>query len=295
MSNITAELVKELRERTGAGMMDCKKALVEAQGDLTKAEDILAVSSGKRAAKSANRVAGQGVTSASTSADQLIGAIIEVNCETDFVAKDTNFKGFVEKLTQIILNTEFDSTESLSKATYADGMTVEEARQALVGKLGENIQLRRLDFVKAPKVGWLGAYVHGDRIAALIAVNKPLEALARDLAMQVAAMRPSYIDSSKVPQNIIEREKAILLERSQDSNKPAAILEKMLDGQLKKYLNEICLVGQPYIKNPDETVEKLLQNNQSQVTAMVRFEVGEGIVIEQKNFLEEVMEQVKQG
>lgn len=294
MSNITSELVRQLRERTGSGMMDCKKALVEAQGDLDKAEDILAISSAKRAAKTATRIAGQGIASAAVSADRSSGAIIEVNCETDFVARDSNLKEFMGKIREIILDDSVNTIEALAQASYSDGLTVDQAREGLISKLGENIQLRRLEKVKAPAGGCVAEYVHGDRIAVLIALTKPLETLAKDLAMQVAAMRPTYIDPKEVPESVVNREKAILIERSQDSDKPAHILEKMIEGQLKKYLSELCLVGQPYIKNPDETVESLLKKNDTQVIQMVRFEVGEGIVVEKKSFLEEV-EQAKKG
>lgn len=292
MSNITAELVGELRKRTGSGLMDCKKALVEAQGDLDKAEDLLAISSSKRAAKAATRVAGQGLVSASVSADRSSGAIIEVNCETDFVARDSNLKAFMTKISAIILEDNINTVEALAGAPYADGMSVDQAREALIAKLGENIQLRRLEKVKAPAGGYVAVYVHGERIAVLIVLTKALEILAKDLAMQVAAMRPMYIDPKEVPQSVVDREKAILLERSQESDKPAHILEKMIEGQLKKYLSELCLIGQPYIKNPDETVESLLKKNDAQVTQMVRFEVGEGMIIEKKSFSEEV-EQMK--
>lgn len=294
MSNITADLVKELRLRTGSGMMECKKALVEAQGDLEKAEDILAASGAKKAANSATRVAAQGVASAMTS-DQRSGVLIEVNCETDFVAKDASFKEFVQKIAQVALDQSLKSLEDLLKAPYRDGLTVESAREALVLKIGENIQLRRLEQVLAPEGGCIGAYVHGDRIAVLIALNKPLDALAKDLAMQVAAMRPQYIELKDIPESVVNREKAILVERSKEgpnSKKPTDILEKILDGQLNKYLNELCLVGQAFVKNPDETVGQLLQKNQAQVLKMVRFEVGEGIVVEKKSFRDEVMEQI---
>lgn len=295
MSNITADLVKELRARTGSGMMECKKALVEAQGDLEKAEDILAASGTKKAAKSASRVAAQGVVSAYTTPDKRLGVLIEVNCETDFVAKDTSFKEYVHKLAQVALDHNLKSVEEVLKAPYENGVTIENAREALVSKIGENIQLRRIEQVVAPEGGCLGAYVHGERIAVLVALNKPLDTLAKDLAMQVAAMRPQYIEVKAIPESVINREKAILVERSKEgpnSKKPADILEKILEGQLNKYLNELCLVGQAFVKNPDETVGHLLEKNQAQVLNMVRFEVGEGIVVEKKNFRDEVMEQI---
>lgn len=296
MSNITisASMVSELRKRTDAPMMDCKRALVDAQGDLDAAEDILRASGAKKAAKSAGRVAAQGKSVAAVSEAKDKGIIIEVNCETDFVAKDENFKQFVTKVSQIAADKNLKSIDALLSADYADGQTVDQARESLIAKLGENIQVRRLECVEAQSGGLVASYTHGDRISVLIALTQPLETLAKDLAMQVAAMRPLYVEPSEVPEAMVDREKAILLERSKEtnSNKAPELLEKIIQGQLKKYLNELCLVGQTFIKNPDETVEALLKKNQAKVTRMVRFEVGEGIEVEKKNFLDEVMEQV---
>lgn len=297
MSNITitADLVKQLRVRTDAPMMDCKRALVDSNGDLEAAEDILRASGAKKAAKAVDRVAAQGVSMAVVSDSKAKGIILEVNCETDFVAKDENFKYFVMRVSQILAEKDCSSIEDLLKAMYSDSQTVEQARGSLIAKVGENIQIRRFECVSAPAGGIITSYTHGDRIAVLIALSQPLETLAKDLAMQVAAMRPLYVEASEVPEAMMIREKAILVERSKESgnsSKAPELLEKIIQGQLKKYLNELCLVGQAFIKNPDETVEVLLKKNQAKVTRMVRFEVGEGIEVEKKNFLEEVMEQV---
>lgn len=295
MSNITAALVKELREITGAGMMQCKNALVKAQGDFEAAKDILAASTTEKAQKSATRSTSQGVSSACTTPDQSSGIIFEANCETDFVAKDSNFKEFVLKLGEIAIENNIQTLDELVNADYAENVTVEKARESLVAKLGENIQIRRFERLNAPEGGVVAAYVHGDRISVLLSLTKPVHALARDLAMQVAAMNPQYIDPKDVPEAVVAKEKAILVERSKEganSNKPADILEKILSGQLNKYLNEMSLVGQAFVKNPDETVGSLLKKNDTQVAQMLRFELGEGMVIEKKSFRDEVMEQV---
>ena len=287
--SITASMVKELRERTGAGMMECKKALVETGGDLDAAAEHLRKSGQAKADKKASRVAADGRVVVAAEGNKAV--IVEVNSETDFVAKDENFTAFSDAVAALALATGTTDVEAFASETLADGRTVEVARTELVSKIGENIGVRRIAVVESG--GVLASYTHGARIAAVVALDGGDEALARDIAMHVAASNPSCIDESGVPAETLENEKRILTEQAQESGKPAEIVEKMVIGRINKFLKEITLLGQPFVKDPDVSVGKLLKSAGATVTAFVRFEVGEGIEKKQENFADEVMKQIE--
>ena len=283
MADISASMVKELRERTGLGMMECKKALVEASGDLEVAIENLRKSSGMKAAKKAGRVAADGVVRVAINGNQ--GTLLEVNSETDFVARDDNFSAFADRVIETAAQTA--STE------VADLMAgeLEDARSALVQKIGENISVRRIAKVEADVVG---AYVHSnEKIGVLIGLSGGDEALAKDIAMHVAAVNPMVINPDDVDPAVIEKEKEIFVAQAENSGKPADIIEKMIGGRIRKFLAEVSLVEQPFVKNPDQTVGQLAKAAGASVTAMVRFEVGEGIEKEEVDFAEEVMAQAR--
>jgi len=287
--SITASMVKELRERTGAGMMECKKALVETGGDLDAAAEHLRKSGQAKADKKASRVAADGRVVVAAEGNKAV--IVEVNSETDFVAKDENFTAFSDAVAALALATGTTDVEAFAAETLADGRTVEVARTELVSKVGENIGVRRIAVVESG--GVLASYTHGARIGAVVALDGGDEALARDIAMHVAASNPSCIDESGVPAETLENEKRILTEQAQESGKPAEIVERMVIGRINKFLKEITLLGQPFVKDPDVSVGKLLESAGATVTAFVRFEVGEGIEKKQENFADEVMKQIE--
>ncbi|HET9843441.1 MAG TPA: translation elongation factor Ts [Gammaproteobacteria bacterium] len=294
MADISATDVKNLRERTGAGMMECKKALVEANGDMALAEELIAKAGSRRVQKTADRTAAEGLILAQVNPDQKSGALIEVNCETDFVTRATDFKEFCQKLVHVVAQAKNDNLESIKSMPIDNQQTVEEARQALVAKIGENIQFRRAQIVHAHQ-GVVGSYVHNDRIGVLVVISTNNEKLAKDLAMHTAAMRPQFVKPEDVPQTIVEKEKEIFIARAAESGKPANIVEKMIEGQVKKFVNEICLIGQPFIKDPDKQISQLLKEHNTTVESMIRFEVGEGIEVVKKSFQEEVMEQARRS
>jgi elongation factor Ts len=287
--SISASMVKELRERTGAGMMDCKKALVEANGDAEVAAENLRKSGAAKADKKSGRIAAEGRVV--ISADGNSAVIVEVNSETDFAAKDDNFVAFVESVAAAALATSATDVAGLAEESLADGRSVETARTELVAKIGENVSVRRFAGVAAD--GPIGAYTHGAKIGAVVTLEGGDEALARDIAMHVAATNPSCIDESGVPADVLEREHRILTEQAQDSGKPADIIEKMVSGRVAKFLKENTLLGQPFVKDPDISVGKLLKAANASVTSFVRFEVGEGIEKKQENFADEVMKQIE--
>ncbi len=289
--SITASMVKELRERTGAGMMECKKALVEANGDLDAAAEALRKSGQAKADKKAGRVAADGRVVIKK--DGAKAVIVEVNSETDFVAKDENFASFAEAAADVVLASGETDIEALASADIGDGRTVEQARTDLIQKVGENISVRRAAIVAAD--GPIGFYTHGARIGAIVALEGGDEDLARDIAMHVAAINPTCIDESGVPAEMLEREKRIFSEQAAESGKPPEIVEKMVTGRVAKFLKEITLVGQPFVKDPDVSVGKLLKGADAAVATFVRFEVGEGIEKKEDNFVEEVMAQVQGG
>lgn len=287
--SITASMVKELRERTGAGMMECKKALVETSGDLDAAAEALRTSGQAKADKKAGRVAADGRVVISRDGSKAL--IAEVNSETDFVAKDENFVGFAEAVAEAALKNGITDVQKLAATDIGDGRTVEEARTELVSKVGENISVRRIAIID--NAGPIGSYTHGARIGSVVALDGGDEDLARDIAMHVAAINPACIDESGVSEEDLEREKRIFSEQAAESGKPADIIEKMITGRIAKYLKEITLVGQPFVKDDKVTVGKLLKSNKASVVSFVRFEVGEGIEKKEDNFVEEVMAQVK--
>lgn len=292
--NISASQVKELRERTGLGMMECKQALTEASGNMEQAEEILRKKAGAKVEKKASRTAAEGVIGLSIGADRKIASIAEVNCETDFVAKGDNFSAFANMTAEVVAARNPENVDALyALPAGSDGVTVAQAREALVMKQGENIGVRR--FVRyATSKGHIGAYVHSTRkIGVLVEVEGGDEALARDLAMHVAASRPEYLSRDQVPATALEKERAIYTEQAAASGKPKEIVEKMVVGRINKYVNEITLLGQPFVKDPDTTVEKLLKSAGAKVTRFVRYEVGEGIEKSKGDFAAEVMAQVK--
>ncbi len=287
--SITASMVKELRERTGAGMMECKKALVEADGDLDAAAEALRKAGAAKADKKAGRVAADGRVVIQKDGSKAV--IVEVNSETDFVAKDENFAAFAEAVASVVLATGETDVAALAGQDIGDGRTVETARTELIQKVGENIGVRRAQVVEAS--GPIGFYTHGARIGAIVALEGGDEELARDVAMHVAAINPVCIDESGVPAETLATEKRIFTEQAEASGKPAEIIEKMVTGRVAKFLKEITLVGQPFVKDPDTTVGKLLKGAGAEAASFVRFEVGEGIEKKEDNFVEEVMAQVQ--
>ncbi len=289
---ITASMVKELRERTGSGMMECKKALVETDGDIELALEHLRKTGLAKADKKSTRIAAEGVLRVAVSDGGSRAVIVEINSETDFVAKDKNFNGFADDVTQLALSSGVDSVESLMAAELSSGESVEHARQALVAKVGENVQVRRIT-TKAIESGYLGVYLHGNKIAVLLHCEGGDEVLAKELAMHVAAINPSHISAEDVPAAVIEKEKEILVAQANESGKPEAIIEKMVQGRLRKFLAEITLVGQPFVKDGDITVEKLLKQKGSAVISFERLALGEGVEKKEENFADEVMAQVQ--
>ncbi len=287
---ITASLVKELRERTGAGMMECKKALVESDGDIEAAAELMRKSGAAKADKKAGRVAADGAIKIKVGDDGKKAVIVEVNSETDFVAKDDNFQQFADAVTEAVFANDPADVAAVSGLTLASGETVEQAREALVAKIGENIQVRRFEIVSTDAS--LVSYQHGARIGVLVDSTAEHD-MARDIAMHVAAVNPQHVEESEVPAETVEKEKAILIAQAESSGKPPEIIEKMIQGRLKKFLGEITLVGQPFVKDPDQTVGKLLSSANASVNRFIRFEVGEGIEKKQEDFAAEVMAQVK--
>ena len=286
---ITASLVKELRERTGAGMMECKKALVETDGDIEAAAELMRKSGAAKADKKAGRVAADGAIKVNVSNDGKQAVILEINSETDFVAKDENFQAFADAVLAAVAAHKPESVEALASLSLASGQTVEEARQALIAKVGENIQVRRFEIVES--VAAIASYQHGARIGVLVESNAE-EEMARGIAMHIAAVNPKYIDEGSVPAEFLEKEKEILIAQAESSGKPAEIIEKMIQGRLKKYLAEITLLGQPYVKDEEQTVGKLLSSANANLSRFVRYEVGEGIEKKVEDFAAEVASQL---
>jgi elongation factor Ts len=286
---ITASLVKELRERTGSGMMECKKALVETDGDIEAAAELMRKSGAAKADKKAGRVAADGAIKAIVTEDRKTAVILEINSETDFVAKDDNFQSFANGVVELVLQQNPSSVEELSGLSLASGNTVEEARQTLIAKVGENIQIRRFEIVKSEQ--GVSSYLHGSRIGVLVDSSAEAD-MARDIAMHIAAVNPQFVDESAVPVEFVEKEKSILIAQAQDSGKPAEIIEKMIQGRLNKFLAEVTLVGQPFVKDPDQTVGKLLSSANASISGFIRYEVGEGIEKKVEDFAAEVAAQL---
>ena len=275
MAEITAGMVKELRELTGLGMMECKKALAETDGDMKKAEDLLRIKSGAKASKAAGRVAAEGVIGSYITADGKTGALVELNSETDFVAKNDEFVQLAKDAAKLVAENDPADLEALSKLKLASGQTVEEARQALIMKLGENMTVRRI--ARFATSGKLSSYLHGNKIGVMVDLSGGDETLGKDIAMHVAASKPIAVSKENVPAENIEREREIAKARALESGKPANIVDKIVEGSVAKFLAEVTLLGQPFVKNPDETVEKLLKSKSATVNTFTMFVVGEGI------------------
>ena len=286
---VTASLVKQLRERTGSGMMECKKALVECGGDIEAAAELMRVSGAAKADKKASRVAADGAVMVTITEDRKTAVILEINSETDFVAKDANFRSFADEVMQTILNAKPASIDEVSALPISAESTVEQARQALIAKVGEKILVRRFAIIESDQ--GIACYSHGSRIGVLVESSADV-GMARDIAMHIAAANPKYIDKAAIPAEFIDKEKAILSAQAQDSGKPAAVIEKMIQGRLNKFLAEITLLDQPFVKDQEQTVGKLLADAGCSVSRFIRFEVGEGIDKQVVDFATEVASQL---
>jgi len=292
MAEITAGMVKALREKTDAPMMECKKALVEAGGDLTKAEEILRIKLGNKASRAASRIAAEGVVAAYIAPGGRSGALVEVNCETDFVARNGEFLGLAGAIAELVASRDPATVEALAELPFR-GSTVEEARKALVGKVGENMAIRR--FVRMVAQGRLAVYIHGGaRIGVMADVVGGDEALARDIAMHIAAAKPVALSAAAVPAELVQKERAIAAAKAAESGKPAHIVEKMVDGAVQKFLKEVTLLGQPFVKNDQQSIEQLLKSKGAAVAGFALYVVGEGLEKRKDDFVSEVMAQVGQ-
>lgn len=281
--------VKKLREDTNAGMMDCKKALIESDGDFEKAKTILKEKGQSKADSKSDRTTAQGIVVIQSNEDHAV--ILEVNCETDFAAKDNLFTEFVDRIASLILHNNLDDMEQLDKQKSDDFESVEEYRKFTISKLGENITIRR--FRRISLDGTLGRYIHGSKIASLVLLDYDDSVeLAKDIAMHVAASKPEYISNTDIPEEVIKEESRILRVQVEQEGKPEEIIDKIVDGKLKKQFDQLTLMGQEYVKDPDITVEKLLRDQDASVKSFIRYEVGEGIELDQVNFADEVKAQV---
>ncbi|MCW8901947.1 MAG: translation elongation factor Ts [Gammaproteobacteria bacterium] len=288
---ITAALVKELRERTGAGMMECKKFLTETDGDIEAAIETMRKEGMAKADKKAGRVAAEGLAKIKSSDDNKNAIIVEVNSETDFVTKGDDFIEFVDAIADCILANKPADLETLLTLPLASGTTVEDRRKELIAKIGENMSVRRFEMIENADV--IGTYQHGERIAVMVELEGGDAALGKDIAMHIAASCPVCVAESEVPREALEKEREIFSAQAAESGKPADIIEKMVEGRIKKFLKEVTLLGQPFVKNPDQTVEQLLKEKNATVKRFIRFEVGEGIEKKEENFADEVMAQIK--
>ncbi|HEY5808058.1 MAG TPA: translation elongation factor Ts [Povalibacter sp.] len=292
---VTAEAVKQLRERTGAGMMECKKALTETNGDLDAAAELMRKAGLAKADKKASRIAAEGVIVIERAADGRSAAVVEVNCETDFVARENDFRGFAANVAKVALAQRPATLDALLAAKADGGATLDEVRRALIAKIGENVSVRRFDIVESPTV--IGAYLHGSRIGALVSLVKGDEAAAKDIAMHVAAINPPHVSAADIPADLIAKEKEIHTETTKAdpklAGKPEAIIAKAVEGKLRKWMSEITLLGQPFVKDDKQTVEQYLKQSGSEVASFVRYEVGAGIEKKQEDFAEEVRKQVE--
>ena len=288
---ISASLVKELREKTGAGMMDCKKVLTETNGDMEKASELLRERGIAKAAKKSERIAAEGLVYAYVSEDKKVGAVVEVNAETDFVAKNAEFQKFVEDVTMVVVKENpTDVVDLLTKAM--DGKTVEAVLTDKIATIGENMSIRR--FVRFESEGLVESYIHGNgKIGVLVDLDVQNSELAKDVCMQIAAARPEYLDRTEVPADVLNKEMEILKAQAMNEGKPEAIAEKIVNGRIQKFYSEICLVDQAFVKNPDMTITQLLKEKNAKINRYARFEKGEGLQKREENFAEEVMKQIK--
>ena len=291
MSNITAQMVKELRERTGAGMMECKKALVEAGGDMNKAIDTMRKAGQAKADKKSSRVAAEGVIKLVVK-DKKVANMLEVNCETDFVAKDKNFLEFAEKISNASLENFNGDMSEFIQSKYSSEKTIEEERLELVSKIGENIKIRRVHSVNIEN-GFIGNYMHGSKICVVAVLENEDESLAKDICMHIAAMKPLAIDETGISQVVLDKEKEIFKAQAKESGKPENILEKMVEGKINKYISEVTLLNQKFVKDNEINIHTLLKNNNNKIISFFRMEVGEGIEKKDENFADEVMAQIK--
>ena len=290
MAEITASMVKALREKTDAPMMECKKALAEAAGDLAKAEEILRVKLGSKASKAASRTAAEGVVAIYISGDRKLGAMVELNSETDFVAKNDDFIGFSQELARLVAEQSPSDVDALSALQTSHGVSVEAHRTALIGKIGENMNIRRFQRLQAQ--GHLASYIHGgSKIGVLVDLLGADEQLAKDLAMHIAASKPKSLDRSGVPEDLIEAERRVATEKAAESGKPADIVAKMVEGSVQKFLKEVNLLGQVFVKDDKVTVEQLLKQRQASVPSFVLYVVGEGMEKKANDFAAEVAAQ----
>lgn len=292
MAEITAALVKELRERTGSGMMECKRALQETAGDIQAAVEHLRKTGVAKAEKKSGRTAAEGLIVVNSAADNQAAVLVEINCETDFVAKNDSFQSFAAAVAELALRERPADVDALLDLSLGSGQTVEQARKSLVVEIGENVNVRRVAVVEADG-GVLGHYLHGSRIGVVVKLAGGSTELARDLAMHIAASRPLCVSEQDVAPALIEKEREIYTAQAADSGKPADIIEKMVSGRIRKFLQEITLLGQPFVKNPDQTVAQLLASEKASASGFERFELGEGIEKKQENFAEEVMAQAR--
>lgn len=289
MSEISAQLVKELRERTGAGMMECKKALVASGGDIEVAIDEMRKAGAAKADKKASRIAAEGLVVIATSKDGKSASLVEVNCETDFVARDHNFVDFVQKVGNVALAGGKAAISDIAALAMDGAKTIDDVRKELIVKIGENISLRRSEHYKSAH--HVGTYVHSGRIAVMVELQGGSDELAKDIAMHIAASNPMVISGEEVPAEVLAKEKEIFIAQASESGKPMDIIEKMVQGRMRKYLEEVSLTGQPFVKDPNMTVGDLLKKNNAKVLKFVRFAVGEGIEKEETDFVAEVMAQ----
>ncbi|ARB91148.1 translation elongation factor Ts [Legionella longbeachae] len=290
--SISASLVMELRARTGAGMMECKKFLIATNGDIEAAITEMRKAGQAKADKKADRVAAEGVVVIARSADGHTAVMLEINSETDFVARDENFTNFANTVAEVALNSTVATIEELSNLPFTSSISVEQARQELVAKIGENIKLRRLERMSCDS-GVIGCYLHGSRIGVMAALKGNNEELAKDIAMHIAASKPIVVSRDQVSAEAIENEREIFTAQAKESGKPQDIIDKMIEGRINKFIDEVSLLGQPYVKNPDIKVGQLLKEKNTEVLSFVRYEVGEGIEKKEDNFVEEVMAQVR--
>jgi elongation factor Ts len=292
MAEITASMVKALRDKTDAPMMECKKALAEAGGDPARAEEILRVRLGNKASRAASRIAAEGVVAAHVAPDGRSGALVEVNCETDFVAKNGEFLALAAAIAELVASRNPPTVEALAQLPFR-GSTVEEARKALIGKIGENMAIRR--FTRMTAQGKLAVYIHGGaKIGVMVDVVGGDDALARDIAMHIAASKPVALSVAAVPAELVQKERSIAAAKAAESGKPANIVEKMVEGAVQKFLKEVTLLGQPFVKNDKQSIEQLLKSRGAAVAGFTLYVVGEGLEKRKDDFVSEVMAQVGQ-